>query len=119
MRAANLIRFFGTSSANEIIQMMQWTTSTAGTKSPHGSPTKEPSEPSEVMLAVMAEKKRKLEDREKARPSVDQPLADDPEDYHEDSTPNHEDSGPKKPKRKGDKKKQSSSVHTHVVSAGT
>ena len=79
--------------------MMDWTSSATGTKSPNVSPTKGTDDrPSEVMLALMAEKKRKLEDREKARQSADQPLADDHEDKHEDDAP-------KKAKKKGDKAK--------------
>ena len=78
--------------------MMDWTSSTPGTKSPGVSPTKGNDESSEVMLALMAEKKRKLEEREKARQSTDQPLTDDHEGKHEDNAP-------KKAKKKADKAK--------------
>ena len=80
--------------------MMDWTSSVPGTKSPNGSPTKGTNndEPSEVMMAVMAEKRRKLEDKEKARHSADQPSTDD----HDDKT---EDNAPKKAKKKADKGK--------------
>ena len=99
MRAATLIKLFGTSSATDIVQMMDWTSSTTGTRSPNVSPTKgTDDQPSEVMLALMAEKRRKLQDIEKSRQSVDQPLTDDTENKHEDSTP-------KKAKKKGDKAK--------------
>ena len=50
------------------------------------------------MLAIMAEKRRKLQDIENSRQSADQTLADDPENKQEDNAP-------KKTKKKGDKAK--------------
>ena len=98
LRAATLIAKFGTSSAAEIVQMMDWRSSAPSAS--NAAPAIQPKEgPSEVMLAIMAEKRRKLEDKEKETTgSTDRPSTITVDDNDGESA--------KKSKRKGDKKEK-------------